>query len=379
MEFASVKKKKRPYSTLIEDGDLPDDLEEICIDGNSEIRNIDESETTTEIKTWVRPKSCSWILHFLWPAFMYGVVLYEIVYISASWSLVGKGSLIGSLSLIYILFIISFLRTRYTDPGSVPAQWKNIETIQSKITREQEQNFLEFLKNPYISQLQLEKSMENFRGIYVIERKKKNFGYRRCSSCKTYKPDRAHHCKHCNRCTLKMDHHCHSFSTCIGLYNYKFMLLTYFYLELLCIISLVVTAIFGGFFFPCGILNTGKIVGIVAWALVGAFCFVHSITNSIFLRKQIVLLMNNRTTLEQKEKFNSGEPLLLHHARVANLKYNLDWYNNVCSVLGSPYMWLLPCARNIRPNSLSTHQSQLDHSPPSASSLMLSPNFQFDA
>eukprot|EP00468_Gymnochlora_sp_CCMP2014_P009955 CAMPEP_0167747166 /NCGR_PEP_ID=MMETSP0110_2-20121227/4131_1 /TAXON_ID=629695 /ORGANISM="Gymnochlora sp., Strain CCMP2014" /LENGTH=66 /DNA_ID=CAMNT_0007632039 /DNA_START=193 /DNA_END=390 /DNA_ORIENTATION=- len=29
-----------------------------------------------------------------------------------------------------------------------------------------------------------------------------------CDKCKLPKPERAHHCSVCGRCTLKMDHHC---------------------------------------------------------------------------------------------------------------------------------------------------------------------------
>ena len=29
-----------------------------------------------------------------------------------------------------------------------------------------------------------------------------------CSLCKAFKPPRAHHCKTCRRCVVKMDHHC---------------------------------------------------------------------------------------------------------------------------------------------------------------------------
>lgn len=29
-----------------------------------------------------------------------------------------------------------------------------------------------------------------------------------CRRCKCFKPARAHHCSICNRCIVKMDHHC---------------------------------------------------------------------------------------------------------------------------------------------------------------------------
>lgn len=32
-------------------------------------------------------------------------------------------------------------------------------------------------------------------------------GHRLCRRCKTFKPERAHHCSVCKRCVVKMDHH----------------------------------------------------------------------------------------------------------------------------------------------------------------------------
>lgn len=40
-----------------------------------------------------------------------------------------------------------------------------------------------------------------------------------CVKCDQYKPDRAHHCKRCGRCVLRMDHHCPWTNNCIGYFN----------------------------------------------------------------------------------------------------------------------------------------------------------------
>lgn len=45
-----------------------------------------------------------------------------------------------------------------------------------------------------------------------------------CIKCDNYKPDRCHHCKKCNKCILKMDHHCPWTMNCIGYYNYPFFI-----------------------------------------------------------------------------------------------------------------------------------------------------------
>lgn len=40
-----------------------------------------------------------------------------------------------------------------------------------------------------------------------------------CIKCDHYKPDRAHHCKKCGKCVLRMDHHCPWTNNCIGYFN----------------------------------------------------------------------------------------------------------------------------------------------------------------
>lgn len=77
-------------------------------------------------------------------------------------------------------------------------------------------------------------------------------GVRRfCERCNTYKPDRCHHCSVCDRCILKMDHHCCIFSSsalphldtgpwvnnCIGFYNYKYFLLFLIYTCCACLLT----------------------------------------------------------------------------------------------------------------------------------------------
>merc|ERR1740123_1734182 len=62
-----------------------------------------------------------------------------------------------------------------------------------------------------------------------LKEKKKTGERRHCKWCGKYKPDRAHHCRVCRCCILRMDHHSPWIGTCVGEHNHKFFILTLFY------------------------------------------------------------------------------------------------------------------------------------------------------
>lgn len=71
------------------------------------------------------------------------------------------------------------------------------------------------------------KSSSKFHEHNTLQRKSDG-SLRYCKTCRISKPDRTHHCSICERCVLKMDHHCpwlvcyfFEKSGCVGFGNYK--------------------------------------------------------------------------------------------------------------------------------------------------------------
>ncbi|XP_033119219.1 palmitoyltransferase ZDHHC3-like [Anneissia japonica] len=60
-----------------------------------------------------------------------------------------------------------------------------------------------------------------------------------CQKCEAYRPPRAHHCRICQRCIRKMDHHCPWINNCVGEFNQKFFIQFLFYVGLAAVYSIV--------------------------------------------------------------------------------------------------------------------------------------------
>lgn len=168
-----------------------------------------------------------------------------------------------------------------------------------------------------------------------VERKRYG-GVRICQWCYKAKPDRCHHCSQCNRCVLKMDHHCPWVANCIGFYNYKFFMNMLFHCSCTCLLivltsnGIIARTLSHPESFDYKVsyfVMTGYILAAVLAFIITAFMTFH-----------FYLISCAFTTIEFCEK--RGEEDSSFHTK---MPYNKGFCQNLSGILGhNPFFWFIP-------------------------------------
>lgn len=117
------------------------------------------------------------------------------------------------------------------------------------------------------------------------------------------KPDRTHHCRLCDSCIRRMDHHCPWIANCVGYANYKFFFLMVLYGALCCIILM------GTFWETVYVfLNNPDANPYLCFYVMVLYSLVAllGIVVTCFLLFHIYLVVNNMSTIEYCEKKKQG-------------------------------------------------------------------------
>lgn len=214
---------------------------------------------------------------------------------------------------VALMCMYSYYLAIYTDPGRVPA------TFMPDI---------EDSENP----------------LHEIKRKGGDLRY--CQKCAHYKPPRAHHCRVCKRCVLRMDHHCIWMNNCVGHANYKVFFVFVLYAVVACIYSLVLLV---------GSLvndsegesqqNGGSFRTI--YVISGLLLVPLSVALGVLLGWHIHLILQNKTTIEHHEGVRAMW-LAEKGGDVYSHPYDLGAYENLISVLGPNIIcWIWPSCGHI--------------------------------
>eukprot|EP00005_Dracoamoeba_jomungandri_P006982 CAMPEP_0174271958 /NCGR_PEP_ID=MMETSP0439-20130205/49581_1 /TAXON_ID=0 /ORGANISM="Stereomyxa ramosa, Strain Chinc5" /LENGTH=271 /DNA_ID=CAMNT_0015362255 /DNA_START=74 /DNA_END=889 /DNA_ORIENTATION=+ len=260
------------------------------------------------------------------------------------------------------LAAVPFVYANTTCPGRVPVGWKPDYATEQQMADAVEYERLKRRK-------QARRDREKEWGKMPV---------RFCARCEEFKPPRSHHCRECNACTLKMDHHCPWVGNCVGLKNQKYFVVFLIYASVGLLYAVVIYlwrliqifttyTIFvrrrGGHRVEDEDMGSGEDVPTVQIILlVTNLLIMIPICLSLFclMSYQLGLVFENLTTIEEYENH-----VMKRKAERNGDKwkwyYDLGWRENTIQVLGDKiYMWFLPVPHVSAPNGLSylTHDKQ---------------------
>ncbi|KAM3746660.1 hypothetical protein ACB098_06G218100 [Castanea mollissima] len=239
----------------------------------------------------------------------------------------GPRSLLASTILFLFHLLLALLswcyfKAVFEGPGFVPENWRPAVTEEENLEAGGSSSTMTSSDHVAPDALVLTWSSDG------LERKP--VGY--CPHCQNGKPPRCHHCSICQRCILKMDHHCVWVVNCVGAHNYKFFLLflVYTFLETT-MDTLVLLPNFIQFFSEA--INHSSSPGnlaIIFLAFVLNLAFALSLLCFIIMHASLV--SSNTTSVEVHEK-----------KKTIRWRYDLGRKKNFEQVFGTKKaLWLLP-------------------------------------
>ncbi|OAY38878.1 probable protein S-acyltransferase 15 [Manihot esculenta] len=245
---------------------------------------------------------------FLLMGFIYYFTLFIFI---EDW--VGLQSSAGTLNaliftLIASLCLFSFSACVLTDPGHVPYSY--VPDVEGNDASDQE-------------------SLNNSSQL------------RQCDKCCAHKPPRAHHCRICRRCVLRMDHHCLWINNCVGYWNYKAFFILVLHATVASVYSMVIIIC-------CAFQKNwdfgGRIPLKIFYAVSGALMVALSGTLGTLLGWHIYLITHNMTTIEYYEGIRASW-LARKSGQIYRHPFDLSAYKNITMVLGPNMLkWLCPTA-----------------------------------
>lgn len=239
-------------------------------------------------------------------------------------SVAGAAIVLVAFHLLLAMMLWCYLMVVVTDPGRVPENWRHAAEEDGMDVNNSTAN------NVATDSVNHPLSISEEQG----------HAPRYCSRCQNGKPPRCHHCSVCDRCVLKMDHHCVWVVNCVGARNYKYFLLflVYTFFETLLDIFVLLPSFITFFQDDSGRSNSASDIAILFLAFVLNLVFVLSLL--CFLCIHTSLVVSNTTSIEVYERKKS-----------CAWKYDLGWRKNLEQIFGTKkLLWFLPmyCTEDLR-------------------------------
>ncbi|XP_041360096.1 palmitoyltransferase ZDHHC21-like [Gigantopelta aegis] len=160
-----------------------------------------------------------------------------------------------------------------------------------------------------------------------------------CKVCNRKRPARAHHCRRCRQCVMRMDHHCPWINNCVGADNHYAFFLLLLYSFLLSFLAFVLCMLHFWVYPKCKSCDPEVFYmkhSIWFMYLMTGLAFNMAMMMGIQLVGQHFNLITNRTTLENMQRTPNPEEM--------KFRDTLDSYRDLFGGNSSSWMicWLCP-------------------------------------
>lgn len=164
-----------------------------------------------------------------------------------------------------------------------------------------------------------------------------------CSICQHSRPARAHHCRRCGHCVLRMDHHCPWLNNCVGVNNYRFFLQLLLLVPLCCALALLLICarVWSLTFGSHATATWGHLLRLLASTMVAGTGVAIGFTQ---LCQHGRLASMNLTSIEEHDyNFQMERARFMNVAPVYTHGYDHGALTNMRLIMGQwMFLWLLP-------------------------------------
>ncbi|VUZ44184.1 unnamed protein product [Hymenolepis diminuta] len=176
-----------------------------------------------------------------------------------------------------------------------------------------------------------------------------------CIRCESVRPPRAHHCRQCDVCVIRFDHHCTFLAQCIGLANMKYFMHLLIQISICCFIATgfnflyVFRFIYSDWYIwqtlLC-ILNPAPFVfiGWLSWrqfflCLMTSLCTIFGPATAIFFIYHLRRILRNQTCVEVLiASAKNPSQISYDNADLRPLNFDLGWRSNLEQVMGKRWL-----------------------------------------
>ena len=154
-----------------------------------------------------------------------------------------------------------------------------------------------------------------------------------CNKCGLLRPPRTHHCSVCQKCVLKMDHHCPWLNGCVGFMNYRYFVT--FLIWVTCI-SIFGAIVFGAALFSSASVLKDSIDSPIFLSFV--LCCTLTVAVGLLTGSHVYMVLHNQTTIESYSDSREAKEAKRRGELVRN-KFDLGRARNFEEVFGHAKFW----------------------------------------